>query len=531
MNEPYLPQAGIVAMQRGDFARAEAIFAQIVIADPESHQSWGMLSIIAILSGKPELGLDHARKAVALERRNPRYLNAMGVALGELGLLPEAKAALLKALRESPTYAEAHYNLGKTLFKMEDLKAASVAYGRAYALDKDYPGVRFNWAYTKRQLGDLLGAKDLLLELLSKNPEDGDAAVQLSEIESFGLGKDALQRHLESFVKQNPRLAAVRDQLARFYLTHGHYELGWTEHWLRMAIPDSVHSQRYNTPISYLPEVMDGSTVLIRAEQGLGDVLFFVRFLDRLRKRGARTVVEVQRKLFAIAKRSNIADEVIEQGSEEELAWYGARCQTQIWAGDLALLTRAFEVAPPVPLAQDEQQLQNWRERLAAFGPPPYLGLTWRAGTDTSRSAEFDSIKNPNRALAKSIPLDQLMSVITTWPGTCVSVQREPYPEETATIGKSLTHPLLDLSHLNDDLNAMLAVLGCLDDYVCVSNTNVHLRAGLGLGGHVLIPESEYRWAANGASSPWFPAWQVYRKDESGWAGAISSLTSKLKEQ
>ena len=87
-----------------------------------------------------------------------------------------------------------------------------------------------------------------------------------------------------------------------------------------------------------------------------------------------------------------------------------------------------------------------------------------------------------------------------------------------------------DLTALNDDLEDMLAALSLLDEYVAVSNTNVHLRAGAGRTSRVLVPNPpEWRWMAAGDESPWFPGCRVYRQKLSGdWEEAFAALTGDL---
>ena len=87
-----------------------------------------------------------------------------------------------------------------------------------------------------------------------------------------------------------------------------------------------------------------------------------------------------------------------------------------------------------------------------------------------------------------------------------------------------------DFSDLNDDLEGMLALLALIDDYVGVSNTNMHLRAAAGRTARVLVPQpAEWRWMAGRASSPWFPGFSIYRQSLDGsWTQALARLREDL---
>ena len=83
---------------------------------------------------------------------------------------------------------------------------------------------------------------------------------------------------------------------------------------------------------------------------------------------------------------------------------------------------------------------------------------------------------------------------------------------------------------MRGDLEAMLALLGLLDDYVCVSNTNVHLRAARGGTCRVLVPlPPEFRWMAEGNYSPWYPGTRIYRQQpDVDWAPALAELKADM---
>jgi hypothetical protein len=83
---------------------------------------------------------------------------------------------------------------------------------------------------------------------------------------------------------------------------------------------------------------------------------------------------------------------------------------------------------------------------------------------------------------------------------------------------------------VNEDLEEMLALLAALDEYLGVSNTNMHLRAGSGKTARVLVPwPAEWRWMAAGDASPWFPGFRVYRQQADGdWNAALTRLRGDL---
>jgi hypothetical protein len=90
--------------------------------------------------------------------------------------------------------------------------------------------------------------------------------------------------------------------------------------------------------------------------------------------------------------------------------------------------------------------------------------------------------------------------------------------------------PVQDLSAANENLAEMLALLGQLQDYVTVSNTNLHLHAGIGGRARVLVPRpAEWRWMDEGERSPWFPAFPVYRQPPSrDWTEPLARLRRDL---
>jgi hypothetical protein len=180
--------------------------------------------------------------------------------------------------------------------------------------------------------------------------------------------------------------------------------------------------------------------------------------------------------------------------------------------------------APTLRIPALPDATARMRLRLRELGAPPYLGITWRAGTAgrDQRGADW--------GLSKEVPLQPLGATLRPVNGTLIALQRQPAAGEIDALAAACGRPVADLTALNESLEDMLALLELLDDYVGVSNTNMHLRAAAGRNARVLVPSpAEWRWMNRGDHSPWFPQFRIYRQSLDGdWTPALTQLARDL---
>ena len=301
-------------------------------------------------TGEPELAVEYARRAHELSRRNVDYLNTLGVAYAETGVLELAKKSFIKVLKLKPGCVDALVNLAKVLDKRDELPAALRAYERAYALSPSFPKLLVTLAKTYRQLGMAERAEAFLEE---KPIDEQDWILARAECDFERRGESAAIERLRAAVAGHPDWPLARGALAHLLLATAHWREGW---------------QLYRFPP---PETISGKHVLLRGEQGIGDVLFFLRFAPALRERGATITLACEKKLHSILSPGPVLDEICEDTGQ------GLRL------GDLPLLLRSEDTPPAWPLEHRE------KANLESFGPGPYLGVTWRAGTDVARRREL----------------------------------------------------------------------------------------------------------------------------------------------
>lgn len=512
-------------MAAGRLNEAEAALREIARLNPREHFAWALLARAALERGEAEAAVELIRRALDADRKNADYLNLLGVAHGELGRYDDALAALRRSLREQPASAEAHYNVGKVLEKRRELAAARDAFSRAAAIDPRYPNARYMYARALLQLGKVDAAARELDRALADEPDNPWLVDQYGKVLAATRGYEGAIEFLAVAAARLPGSVMVRRSHAVALLAAGRFREGWREYLhgrTRYAGGATGESPRSELPAP-LASDLHGARVLLRSEQGLGDVIFLLRFLPDLLDRGATVSILAPRKLVPLLARGGLFSEVHEDGPATALP----AADRVLYLGDLPAVLSAADVPPSIRLAPSSARVAEWRRRLTAFGPPPYLGVTWRAGTDFRQEREFG---RDIRALFKEIDLAVLGRALRDRAGTLVSVQRAPLAGEAGAIAAASGLQVFDAAAMNDDLEDALALLDVLDDYVGVSNTNTHLRAALGKTGKVLVPfPPEWRWMAAGAESPWFPGFRVYRQTpQRAWDDALAQFAGGL---
>jgi len=508
---------GVAALRAGDLDAAERILLAVVEQDSTAHGAWHALSVVSVRAGLHDIGIERARRAVALDRRNADYLNSLGVACTENEEFDAAAQAFRRALKLKPAFAEAHYNLGKVLRNQRRLAESLREYERAHALEPQAVPAQLGLAMIYRLNGQPERALAVLRAAVRDRLPDPDHIPYLVDCIADVEGAEAALAWLHDLLARQPDSQQAHHILGRMLLALGQWREGW-QHYLWRAHSDP---ERMRVRPAVLPPRLEGKRVFLLAEEGIGDILFFLRFAPELDARGARIALECPPRMAKLAPL--LAGRVaIEQPAATDLP---------VWIVDLPAVLQTEDTPPPFSLRADASQSARARERLAQFGPPPYLGLTWRAGTDLRRARELGAYRAGLRLVSKELPPQLLGGVVRGWPGTLLSLQRAPVPDELEAIRTAAGADVHDLADVNEDLRETLAVLSQLDEYAGVINTNMHLLAGLGRTARALVPRPlDWRWMREG-NSAWFPDFPVYRQPASfDWSGPLRQLRRDLEE-
>jgi tetratricopeptide (TPR) repeat protein len=478
--------AGMANFHLGRWARGVAHLRVAVAANPGFAAAWSNLAFGLRSLGRSAEARQAIDRSLALDPRLADAWNVLGLIEQDQGHADPAKAHFLRALELNPAFALARMNLANSDQALGRIDAAIEGYGRALALDPGIPEIHYNLGH-----------------LHHKATGDIEAAI----------------RHYREAMRLRSDYALARHNLAHALFLVGRFDEAWREYQWRPPRLDYVaFASRTGRPYALpAPGELTGAHLLIVGEQGLGDVLFFLRWARLLCERGARLDFAGDARLHGMLARTGLFDRFAQR--REEFPAEGAR---EVLAGDLPLLIAGSSdsALAPLALAPDLSRVEAAKSRLAALGPGPHVALAWRAG---------EPRLGLNESLYKEVPLDVLGGALRGRRATWISIQREPRAAETQTLARHLDAAVHDLSAVNQDLEDALALMSVVEDYVGVSNTNVHLRAGTRPTAHILVPfPFEWRWMAQGPS-PWFPAMSVYRQDPSGsWREAMERLSARV---
>ncbi len=488
--------AGDQFLAQRQFAQAFDAYAQALDAQPhnvywrflagESLFHLGRYADTVALLHDLEPGTD---TALAIE-----HALTLGRSLQLTGQHTEAEMYLIKAFMLDPGHEEAAYNLG-VFYEQAGLPQQAVTF--LQAASQSHPTsvrLHYNLGANLALCGQTAAAEAALLAALALQPDHVDA----------------------------------HHNLALVYLRQGQLAKGWQHYAWRLnrhAYAGAPLHWVPDTPV--LPADLRGHAVDVRGEQGIGDELFFMRYLPALYARGAQVRYQLcNSKLAPLLSQPAFAPLA-------PVAGQIAPITIPILAGDLPLalgeaLTTAYPPAVPLQAsAVMRAQLQQRHPLLASARRK--LGLAWRAGTQ----AQYENFST-HRWLQKTAPLDDLLNLLAPLDVEVVVLQRGLQPDELAHVQARLgAARVLDASNLDQDLEELLALLSCLDGLVGVSNTNVHLCAGLGIGGDVLVPApAEFRWQEQGLHSPWFPGFAVHRQNAgSNWTSPMATLSASLQSR
>jgi ADP-heptose:LPS heptosyltransferase len=244
---------------------------------------------------------------------------------------------------------------------------------------------------------------------------------------------------------------------------------------------------------------IEGKTILVFADEGLGDTIQFARYIPMLAARGARVMLWVDAPLLSLLSGLSGVFRLLK--SSDPLPDFDLHCP--LCSLPLAFRTRLETIPPDVYLPRPaEAQIQAWENRLqTSLGPRirPRVGLAWSG--------------NPNHTddHIRSVQLQKLLGLLDL-DVAFVSLQKDPRPDDRAHLEQT---GIVDLTAHLTDFSETAALMSCLDLVITVDTSVAHLASALGRPTWILLPYTpDWRWLLGRDDSPWYASVRLFRQDE-----------------
>ena len=451
------------------------------------------------------------RQANRLRPEDPASHNDLGVVLARLERFAEAEECFRQALRLRPDYPEALNNLGNVLCRQRRTVEALDRYRRAVVLAPDYVDALRNEGAALKDLGRYDEAIAAFERVFRIAPGDPDT------LNNLGITLGQQGRYAEALGYFDRALARDPDHVdshknrAMMWLTVGDYARGWPEYewrWLAKGFARPA----YPRPL-WGGEPLEGRTILLSTEQGLGDAIQFIRYAPLVRERGGRVLLGCPPALARVFATCPGIDRVLPEGAKlPPFDVHASLLSLPFLLGSGPPVT----MNPEVPYLAADPVLVARHAPTLGTGPGLKVGIAWQ-GNPQHAMDHARSLR-----LAQFAPLGRLAGI--RW----FSLQMNAGSEQLAAA--DLPFPVTDLGPEITDFADTAAFLKNLDLVITPDTALAHLAGALGVPAWITVSfASDWRWLLDRPDTPWYPTLTLYRQRKlNDWDGVFSRLGDDL---
>ncbi|HTP96774.1 MAG TPA: tetratricopeptide repeat protein, partial [Burkholderiales bacterium] len=498
---------------RGDLAAAETHLRHAVALAPAQWQMRLNLARLLDRMQRHEAAAESYRSVLALAPDAVAAHVGLGVSLRALGRQSEAIACWERALAIDAGDAQARFHLGNACHHAGHEPGAIAHWQMAVQRDPALSEAWFNLGNSQTAARAYPDAVESYRRALAVRPDWGEALTNLGiALSRCGELDEAIACYRRA-LERDPDNAYAHLDLGFALLARGDYAGGWPEYEWRWRAGAGIKPRdaELNRP-RWRGEPLEGRTLLLHAEQGLGDAIQFIRFAPLVAQRGARVIVECGRPLLRLFAGAPGVAGVCERG--RALPQFAAHCPLLSVPLVLGVTLATLPAAAPYLHASPEEQAR-WRRRLSP-GARLRVGLCW-AGKQTFKHDAQRSL--PFAALA---PLAEAAGVhfVSLQVGPAAKQLRQSQDLRVEEFGAEL-----------HDLAATAALVANLDLVISADTAVAHLAGALGVRVWLLNRyESEWRWMFGREDSPWYPTLRIFSQRAPGdWIGVIARVAEALR--
>jgi tetratricopeptide (TPR) repeat protein len=485
---------------------------------PNDATAWGLLGTAFQALKRQKEASEAFTRALEIAPERPDIMASASITLLELRKFADALGLLERALSLSQTESSIFHNRAVIFERMGRFEDAAASYRMAISLRADDPDTWYGLGNALYSARDLDASVDAYSEAIRLRPKFAEAFNNRGRAQrSVGRIARALEDYAQA-IELSPQNPDAHWNRAIGNLLEGRMVDAWEDfewRWKTVNFPNK--GDRFTQPL-WQGEEIEGKSILLHAEQGLGDTIQFCRYAEMVAGRGATVYLEVPAQLHRLCSALKGVTGVIKQG--DILPSFDFHCP-------LMSLPFAFKTTQEtIPHRQSPYIVvgdvgkNSWREKFSRKNPRKIIGLVW-AGNP----------QHPNDG-QRSVGLDRMFPIIAGLPDSqFVSFQ---VGERAGDLKKyQWAGRIIDLGSDLIDFHDTASALSAIDVLISVDTSVLHLAGAIGIQTLALIPRSpDWRWMARGGSTAWYPGTKLYRQGKNGdWADSILKIRLELGEK
>ncbi|HEV3136922.1 MAG TPA: tetratricopeptide repeat protein [Pirellulales bacterium] len=494
-NPDYYNHLGAAYGALAEHDQAVSVLRRAVQIAPQSDSAHYNLGTALRNQDKLDEAVASFRHAIAANPANAMAHYNLANTLRDLDRLEESEASYRAALAARPKYLKAMINLGAVVRDLGRIEEAAEILSAAVAIDPQYPNAHLNLGTTLRDAGQYAEAVACFHRALAIQPDSAEAHNNLgTALQAQGRLTEAAACYQQA-LRCDPQAADAHFNLGTHRLRQGDLEAGFPEYEWRWKFK-KFSNRQFDQP-RWDGSPLEGRTILLHAEQGLGDTLQFVRHADAVKSRGATVLVECQAPLLKILARCPGIDRLIAAGSP--LPSFDVQAPLLSLPGIMKLSLNDMFSGPY--LFADPALVESWRAVLAGYSGFR-VGICWQG------NPKFLFDRQRSFSVRRFAPLAKIDGV------RLVNLQKGAGAEQIAD-NEGLE--IIDLgTNLDEGAGPFMdtaAVMTNLDLVVTSDTAVAHLAGALGVPVWVAIGvNSDWRWLADRDDSPWYPSMRLFRQ-------------------
>ncbi|WP_426608948.1 tetratricopeptide repeat protein [Bradyrhizobium sp. McL0616] len=456
----------------------------------------------------------HFQRALQL---HPQYLeaaNSCGRLLFNLGRYAEALECLDVAGKLDPSSTALYQMRGDCLQEANRLEEAEADYEKSIALDPGLADAHNKLGILHARLGRMEQAVARFDRALELRP---DFSAALSNKALVLLNLQLLDEAFATFRRSltvDPGNAPAIYNLATLQLLTGDFERGWLGREARWKLPVGLLDRGFSQSLWLGDQPIEGKTILLHADEGLGDSIQFARYVPMVAGLGARVILEVQPPIRQLLAGVPGVANCVSRPSATSLA-FDLHCPLGTLPSAFRTRLDTIPSAEPYLPAPPVARVKAWEDRLGARNRFR-VGLVW------SGNAAHRNDRDRSMALHTLAP-------VLDCDVQFVSLQKDVRDQDRAFLGERVD--IVDLTEQLTDFSETAALIGCLDLVIGVDTSVVHLAGALGAPVWTLLPfNPDWRWLRNRDDSPWYRSMRLFRQPKrDDWAGVVECVRLELE--